>query len=145
MGGRALAARSAAMAEKYVECPAADPVAAATALLDRVAGWPDDVLPPSHIGDFFAKVAAMSDANRSSLIERTAEAERKRLEKGCDLMMVNPVDRDGQGFGKQPNGGWLLGEGWNRNLPVTTKLTLSHQLLDALFNLRDQAAALVDS
>jgi len=58
---------------------AADPVAAATALLDRVAGWPDDVLPPSHIGDFFAKVAAMSDANRSSLIERTAEAERKRL------------------------------------------------------------------
>ena len=73
------------------------------------------------------------------------KAERKRLEKGCDLMMVNPVDRDGQGFGDQPNGGWLLGEGWNRNLPVTTKLTLSHQLLDALFNLRDQAAALVDS
>ena len=73
------------------------------------------------------------------------KAERKRLEKGCDLMMVNPVDRDGQGFGNQPNGGWLLGEGWNRNLPVTTKLTLSHQLLDALLNLRDQAAALVDS
>ena len=73
------------------------------------------------------------------------KAERKRLEKGCDLMMVNPVDRDGQGFGDQPNGGWLLGEGWNRNLPVTTKLTLSHQLLDALFKLRDQAAALVDS
>ena len=73
------------------------------------------------------------------------KAESKRLEKGCDLMMVNPVDRDGQGFGNQPNGGWLLGEGWNRNLPVTTKLTLSHQLLDALFNLRDQAAALVDS
>ena len=73
------------------------------------------------------------------------KAESKRLEKGCDLMMVNPVDRDGQGFGDQPNGGWLLGEGWNRNLPVTTKLTLSHQLLDALFKLRDQAAALVDS
>ena len=73
------------------------------------------------------------------------KAESKRLEKGCDLMMVNPVDRDGQGFGDQPNGGWLLGEGWNRNLPVTTKLTLSHQLLDAMFNLRDQAAALVDS
>ena len=73
------------------------------------------------------------------------KAERKRLEKGCDLMMVNPVDRDGQGFGNQPNGGWLLGEGWNRTIPVTTKLTLSHQLLDALLNLRDQAAALVDS
>ena len=73
------------------------------------------------------------------------KAESKRLEKGCDLMMVNPVDRDGQGFGNQPNGGWLLGEGWNRNLPVTTKLTLSHQLLDALLKLRDQAAALVES
>jgi phosphopantothenoylcysteine decarboxylase/phosphopantothenate--cysteine ligase len=73
------------------------------------------------------------------------KAERKRLEKGCDLMMVNPVDRDGQGFGDQPNGGWLLGEGLNRKLPVTTKLTLAHQLLDALFNLRDQAAASVDS
>ena len=73
------------------------------------------------------------------------KAESKRLQKGCDLMMVNPVDRDGQGFGDQPNGGWLLGEGWNRNLPVTTKLTLAHQLLDALFKLRDQAAALVDS
>ena len=73
------------------------------------------------------------------------KAERKRLEKGCDLMMVNPVDRDGQGFGDQPNGGWLLGEGLNRNLTVTTKLKLAHQLLDALFNLRDQAAASVDS
>ena len=26
----------------------------------------------------------------------------KRLAKGCDLMMVNPVDRDGQGFGTNP-------------------------------------------
>ena len=65
----------------------------------------------------------------SHLMER---AESKRLAKGCDLMMVNPVDRDGQGFGDQPNGGWLLGDGWTQEMPLTDKLSLSHQLLDAL-------------
>ncbi|MEC8733225.1 MAG: bifunctional phosphopantothenoylcysteine decarboxylase/phosphopantothenate--cysteine ligase CoaBC [Cyanobacteriota bacterium] len=80
-----------------------------------------------------------SDAN---LLER---AESKRLAKGCDLMMVNPVDRDGQGFGDQPNGGWLLGDGWKRELPVTAKLSLAHQLLDALVEARDQAAASMES
>jgi phosphopantothenoylcysteine decarboxylase/phosphopantothenate--cysteine ligase len=80
-----------------------------------------------------------SDAH---LLER---AESKRLAKGCDLMMVNPVDRDGQGFGNQPNGGWLLGDGWRRELPVTAKLSLAHQLLDALMKVRDQAAASMES
>ena len=76
------------------------------------------------------------------LLER---AESKRLAKGCDLMMVNPVDREGQGFGDQPNGGWLLGNGWSRELPVTAKLSLANQLLDALLNARDQAAASMES
>ena len=80
-----------------------------------------------------------SDAH---LLER---AESKRLAKGCDLMMVNPVDRDGQGFGDQPNGGWLLGDGWRRELPVTAKLSLAHQLLDALVEAWDQAAASMES
>ena len=80
-----------------------------------------------------------SDAH---LLER---AESKRLAKGCDLMMVNPVDRDGQGFGDLPNGGWLLGDGWRRELPVTPKLSLAHQLLDALIEARDQAAASMES
>ncbi len=78
----------------------------------------------------------------TQLLER---AETKRLAKGCDLMMVNPVDRDGQGFGDQPNGGWLLGDGLCRELPVKAKLSLAHQLLDALINARDQAAASMDS
>ena len=73
------------------------------------------------------------------------QAESKRLAKGCDLMMVNPVDRDGQGFGDQPNGGWLLGDGWSKELPVTDKLSLSHQLLDALIQATDQAALSMDS
>ncbi|WP_038556651.1 bifunctional phosphopantothenoylcysteine decarboxylase/phosphopantothenate--cysteine ligase CoaBC [Synechococcus sp. KORDI-52] len=74
----------------------------------------------------------------SQLLER---AEAKRMVKGCDLMMVNPVDREGQGFGNQPNGGWLLGHGWSRKLPVMDKLSLAHRLLDALLNAQDQAAA----
>ena len=73
------------------------------------------------------------------------QAESIRLAKGCDLMMVNPVDRDGQGFGDQPNGGWLLGDGWSKELPVTDKLSLSHQLLDALIQATDQAAVSMDS
>ena len=80
--------------------------------------------------------------NDIHLLER---AESKRLAKGCDLMMVNPVDRDGQGFGDQPNGGWLLGDGWSKELPVTDKLSLSHQLLDALIQATDQAALSMDS
>ena len=55
------------------------------------------------------------------------------------------MDRDGQGFGDQPNGGWLLGDGWRRELPVTAKLSLAHQLLDALVEARDQAAASMES
>ena len=65
--------------------------------------------------------------------------ERKRRAKGCDLMFVNPIDRSGQGFGDQDNGGWLLAEGWRRQLGVMPKLALAQRLLN---NLRDiQAAA----
>ena len=78
----------------------------------------------------------------TQLLER---AEAKRMAKGCNLMMVNPVDRDGQGFGNQPNGGWLLGDGWSRELPVTAKLSLAHQLLDALLVARSQAAESIES
>lgn len=61
--------------------------------------------------------------------------EEKRLQKGCDLLFANPVDRDGQGFSVSRNGGWLLGEGRAVSLPVTSKLRLAHQLLDALLDL----------
>ena len=64
--------------------------------------------------------------------------EEKRLRKGCDLLLVNPIDRPGQGFGQARNGGWLLGDGWSKELPVTGKLQLAHQLLDALLAVRQQ-------
>lgn len=60
--------------------------------------------------------------------------EQKRRQKGCDLLMVNPIDRPGQGFGPAPNGGWLLTDAGCRELPVTSKLQLAHQLLDALLD-----------
>ena len=94
-----------------------------------------------HPGQLVLGFSALT-GNDIHLLER---AESKRLAKGCDLMMVNPVDRDGQGFGDQPNGGWLLGDGWSKELPVTDKLSLSHQLLDALIQVTDQAALSMDS
>lgn len=68
--------------------------------------------------------------------ELLRRGEEKRLRKGCDLMMVNPIDRPGQGFGQGRNGGWLVGDGWSKQLPVTGKLQLAHQLLDALLAIR---------
>ncbi len=52
--------------------------------------------------------------------------------KGCDLLMVNPIDRPGQGFGDVRNGGWLLGDQLQLRLPAMPKLALAHHLLTAL-------------
>lgn len=70
----------------------------------------------------------------ASLIERAAT---KFADKGCDLLMVNPIDRPGQGFDCSENGGWILGkDGQERKMPVVAKMLLAHQLLDALLDLR---------
>lgn len=62
---------------------------------------------------------------------------KKRLRKGCDLLMANPIDRPGQGFEEDFNGGWLLSAGGSvRSLPVTSKLALAHQLLDAILEVQ---------
>ena len=68
---------------------------------------------------------------------------RKKMEKkGCDLLMANPIDREGQGFDKTSNGGWLIGkEGFIQEIQVTSKLVLAHKLLDALLELQIQATA----
>lgn len=58
--------------------------------------------------------------------------EDKRRQKGCDLLLANPIDRAGQGFSQPRNGGWLLAESGAVALPLTSKLHLAHQLLDAL-------------
>ena len=61
----------------------------------------------------------------------------KKLVKGCDLLMANPIDRAGQGLEESANGGFLLGPNeMVKSIPVTSKLDLAHQLLDALIGLK---------
>ena len=69
--------------------------------------------------------------------EIKAKGEKKRISKGCDLLMANPIDRGGQGFDKNLNSGFLLGpERMVKNLSLSTKLSISHQLLDEIRNLK---------
>ena len=57
----------------------------------------------------------------------------KKNQKGCDLIMANAIDIPNQGFGENPNGGFLIGpENFVQKLPITSKIDLAHQLLDAL-------------
>ncbi len=65
------------------------------------------------------------------------KGEKKRVLKGCDLLMANPIDRAGQGFDKNFNSGFLLGpRKMVKNLSFSTKLAISHQLLDEIRNLK---------
>jgi len=65
------------------------------------------------------------------------KGEKKRISKGCDLLMANPIDRNGQGFEKNYNSGFLLGPNkMVKNLSFSTKLSISHQLLDEIRNLK---------
>ena len=73
-----------------------------------------------------------------------AQGQAKLLAKGCDLLMVNPIDRLGQGFGDQANGGWLLGHDWIREMPLMSKLSMAHQLLDAMHQFHIAAVASVE-
>ncbi len=65
------------------------------------------------------------------------KGESKRISKNCDLLFANPIDRRGQGFDENLNSGFLLGP--NKmliNLPLSTKLSISHQLLDEIQNFK---------
>ncbi len=65
------------------------------------------------------------------------KGEKKRISKGCDLLMANPIDRDGQGFDQNFNSGFLLGpQKMVKNLALSTKLSISHQLLDEIQNFK---------
>ena len=65
------------------------------------------------------------------------KGENKRVLKGCDLLMANPIDRDGQGFDQNFNSGFLLGpKKMAKNLNLSSKLSISHQLLDEIQNFK---------
>ena len=67
------------------------------------------------------------------------KGESKRVLKGCDLLMANPIDREGQGFDEKFNSGFLLGpQKMVKNLSFSTKLSISHQLLDEIRNLKSK-------
>ena len=69
--------------------------------------------------------------------EIIAKGEKKRVAKGCDLLMANPIDRAGLGFDENFNSGFLLGpKKMVKKLSFSTKLAISHQLLDEIRNLK---------
>ena len=77
---------------------------------------------------------AAETGSDNEIIEK---GEKKRVLKGCDLLMANPIDRAGQGFDKNFNSGFLLGpKKMVKNLSFSTKLAISHQLLDEIRNLK---------
>ena len=77
---------------------------------------------------------AAETGSDNEIIEK---GEKKRVSKGCDLLMANPIDRAGQGFDENFNSGFLLGQKkMVKNLSFSTKLAISHQLLDEIRNLK---------
>ena len=77
---------------------------------------------------------AAETGSDNEIIEK---GENKRISKGCDLLMTNPIDRAGQGFDENFNSGFLLGpKKMVKNLSFSTKLAISHQLLDEIRNLK---------
>ncbi|MBW3048733.1 bifunctional phosphopantothenoylcysteine decarboxylase/phosphopantothenate--cysteine ligase CoaBC [Prochlorococcus marinus XMU1403] len=77
---------------------------------------------------------AAETGSDNEIIEK---GEKKRVSKGCDLLMANPIDRSGQGFDENFNSGFLLGpKKMVKNLSFSTKLAISHQLLDEIRNLK---------
>ena len=79
---------------------------------------------------------AAETGSDNEIIEK---GEKKRVSKGCDLLMANPIDRAGQGFDENFNSGFLLGpKKMVKNLSFSTKLAISHQLLDEIRNLKQR-------
>ena len=77
---------------------------------------------------------AAETGSDNEIIEK---GENKRVSKGCDLLMTNPIDRAGQGFDENFNSGFLLGpKKMVKKLSFSTKLAISHQLLDEIRNLK---------
>ena len=77
---------------------------------------------------------AAETGSDNEIIEK---GEKKRVSKGCDLLMANPIDRTGQGFDENFNSGFLLGpKKMVKKLSFSTKLAISHQLLDEIRNLK---------
>ncbi len=96
--------------------------------------------------DVLAELGAMAP-DRPRLLGFAAQVEDRDVElialgrdklqrKGCDMLFVNPVHRDGQGFGPGDTQGVLLGPGdAERALGPTTKACLAAILVEAVADL----------
>ena len=61
------------------------------------------------------------------------KAEAKKSQKGCDYLFANPINREGQGFEEDFNGGWLLGpQGSVKSIKLQSKFAIAHQLLNEI-------------
>ena len=79
---------------------------------------------------------AAETGSDNEIIEK---GQNKMALKGCDLLMANPIDRVGQGFEKNFNSGFLLGpKKMIKNFAFSTKLSISHQLLGEIRNLKSK-------
>ncbi|ABM74874.1 putative p-pantothenate cysteine ligase and p-pantothenenoylcysteine decarboxylase [Prochlorococcus marinus str. NATL1A] len=77
---------------------------------------------------------AAETGSDNEIIEK---GKKKMVSKGCDLLMANPIDRAGQGFDENFNSGFLLGpKNMVKKLSFSTKLAISHELLDEIRNLK---------
>ncbi len=82
-------------------------------------------------GQIFLGFAAETGSDQ----EIKDKGEQKRISKGCEFLMANPIDRKNQGFEENCNSGFLLGPNkMVKNILLSTKLSISHQLLDEIQN-----------
>ncbi len=80
-------------------------------------------------GQIFLGFAAETGSDK----EIKEKGEQKRISKGCEFLMANPIDRKNQGFDENFNSGFLLGPNkMVKSIPFSTKLSISHQLLDEI-------------
>ncbi len=63
----------------------------------------------------------------------------KRINKRCDFLMANPIDRKGQGFAENLNGGFLVGpNAMIQEIPIQSKFELANKLLDELLEFKSK-------
>ncbi len=69
-------------------------------------------------------------------------AKAKKIKKGCDLLMANPIDREHLGFESNLNGGWLIKKnGSIEPIKIGSKLSVANQLIDEIKALRNNSFA----
>ena len=65
--------------------------------------------------------------------------QQKRISKGCDLLLANPIDRINQGFGNNPNGGFLLGpKNFAIKIDPKSKFELANELIDQILDFKSK-------